>query len=290
MSSPILVTGATGTVGTRLVRLLQAERFAVRPASRHPSGPEAVRFDFTDPTTWGPAFTGVDTLFLVRPPQLANIGRDMAPALAAAREHGVSHVVLLSVQGAGRIPVLPHASLERWLRGSGMDWTFLRPSYFDQNLSTVFTADIRERDQIMVPAGAGRTAFVDAHDVAAVAAAVLADPAAHTGRVWTPTGYQALTYTEVAAQLSAVLGRTITYHRPGALAYLRHARTRLGMDPPMAVATTLIHATARLGAAGHLTDDVRLVTGRDPTTFAAFAHRERSAWQRTAGGAPGPGR
>lgn len=279
MSSPILVTGATGNVGAPLVQLLRAAGATVRPATRHPTGPAGAHFDFTDSRTWAAAFIGVRTLFLVRPPRLANIARDMVPALTAARHSGVSHVVLLSVQGSGHIPVLPHAALERWLRRSGMAWTFLRPSYFTQNLSTVFAADIRDRDQIMIPAGTGRTAFVDAQDVAAAAAAVLLDPAAHAGQIWTLTGAESLTYTEVATTLSTVLGRTITYRRPGTAAYLRHARRVLGMEAGMAVMTAVIHAPARFGAAGHLTDDVRTVTGRPPTSFAAFAHRERVTWE-----------
>lgn len=287
MSGPILVTGATGNVGAPLVTFLRAAGAVVRPAARRPADLEGVRFDFVDPTTWAAAFAGVRTLFLVRPPPLAHIARDMVPALAAARDSGVRHVVLLSVQGAGRLPVLPHAGLERWLRASGMDWTFLRPSYFDQNLSTVFAPDIRDRDQIMVPAGTGRTAFVDAHDVAAVAAALL-NPAAHAGRIWTPTGAEALSYTEVAAQLSTVLGRTITYRRPGAGAYVRHARTTLHMEAGMTAMTALLHTTARLGAAGHLTDDIRTVTGRSPAPFAAFAQRERLAWEPTAAEDHGP--
>lgn len=279
MASPILVTGATGNVGAPLVKILRADGTAVRPASRRLDDPEGVRFDFGDPATWTEAFHGVQTIFLIRPPELANIKRDMIPALRAARMSGVRHIVLLSVQGAGRVPILPHAALERWLRRSGMNWTFLRPSYFDQNLSTVFAADIRDRDQIMVPAGNGRTAFVDAHDVAEVAAVALRNPAAHTGRIWTPTGAESLTYTDVAAHLSNVLGRTITYRRPGMAAYLRHARTTLGMSAGMAITTTIIHTTARVGAAGHLTDDVRTVTGRAPATMAAFARRERRAWE-----------
>lgn len=176
------------------------------------------------------------------------------------------------------MPVLPHAGLERWLARSQMSWTFLRASYFDQNLSTVFAADIRDRGEIVVPAGNGRTAFVDAHDVAALAAAALLDPLRHSHRIWTPTGAEALTYGQVAAVLSQVLGRTITYRRLGIRGYHRHARTVLGFDPGLAVATTLIHATACLGLAGHLTDDVRTVTGRAPTTLAEFAARERAAW------------
>ncbi|MBG6224258.1 uncharacterized protein YbjT (DUF2867 family) [Arthrobacter sp. CAN_A2] len=280
MSSPVLVTGATGTVGRPLVAALRALGVPVRPASRRGTDPEGVAFDFGAPSTWPSAFDGVSTLFLVRPPHIANVARDMVPSLVEARRRGVRHVVLLSVQGADRVPVLPHARLERWLRSSGMSWTFLRPSYFDQNLSTVFAADIRDHDRILVPAGAGRTAFVDALDVASVAAAVLREPGLHRGRAWSPTGREALTYSEVARILSEVLGRPVTYRDPGILGFFRHARTDLGMDAPMAVTTTVIHATARLGVAKHLTDDVRLVTGREPASFRSFVDRERAAWER----------
>lgn len=140
-------------------------------------------------------------MFLLRPPDIARVSRDLMPAVAFGRSVGLRHVVLLSVQGAGQVPVLPHAAAERWLRQSGLSWTFVRPSYFDQDLSGVFAPDIRERDEIVVPAGGSRTAFVDAHDVAEVAAAALLRPSAHTGRVHTPTG-PALTYAEVAGLLS----------------------------------------------------------------------------------------
>lgn len=283
MSSPILVTGATGHVGAPLVTALRAEGAAVRPASRGNSDPDGVRFDFADPATWDAAFDGVRSMYLMRPPQVADVRRDLAPALDRARTLGVRHVVLLSVQGAGRVPVLPHAAAERWLRRSGMGWTFVRPSYFDQNLVTVFGADIRDRDELVVPAGNGRTAFVDAHDVAAVAARALLDPVRHTGRAWTPTGDESLTWYEVAAVLSEVLGRSITYRNPSLRAYARHARGTLGFDPAMTAVTTVIHATARLGVAGHLTDDVRTVTGRVPVPLREFAERERVAWERGPG-------
>ncbi len=273
----ILVTGATGNVGAPLVDELRRAGAAVRPASRRPSAPDGVAFDFRDRATWGPAFDGVEVMFLIRPPDVADAKADLMPAVEYGRSAGLRHVVLLSVQGAGRVPVLPHARAEKWLRGSGLDWTFVRPSYFDQNLSTVFAADIRERDMICVPAGGGRTAFVDAYDVAAVAAAALLDPAAHRQRIWTPTG-PALTYDEVAQVLSAELGRRIRYARPGVLGYARHARDRLHMPPPMIAITTVLHTTARLGLAGFETDDVRAVTGRPPATFAQFAHRERATW------------
>jgi uncharacterized protein YbjT (DUF2867 family) len=286
---PVLVTGATGNVGRPVVRALLAAGRAVRAAQRHPDEPaipgaEAVAFDFTTPATWDAAFAGVDALLLVRPPQLGNVRRDLLPALDAARGAGVRHVVFLSLAGADRLPVLPHARIESWLRGSGLGWTFVRPSYFMQNLSTTHAPDVRA-GVLTVPAGHGRTAFVDAADVAAVSTAALLDPDGHRGRTWTPTGPQALTYHEVGAVLADVLGHPVRYTRPGVPAYWRHARGQ-GMPVGFAAVTTAIYTTARWGLAAGLTDDVRTVTGRPPGDLRAFAERERAAWLPP--GAPAP--
>jgi uncharacterized protein YbjT (DUF2867 family) len=286
--APILVTGATGNVGAGVVRgLLSAGaevRAAVRPSGLHAAGPapggaQVVPFDFTAAPTWRAAFDGVRVLFLVRPPQVGNVRRDLLPAVAAAQRTGVEHVVFLSLQGAARNRVVLHATVEKWLRASGLSWTFVRPSFFMQNLSTTHRADIRDRSEIVVPAGRGRTAFVDADDVAAVAVEALLHPQQHAGRAWTPTGPAALTYGQVAETLSVVLGRPVRYARPGALRYARHARRRLEMPTGMTLVTTAIYSAARLGLAAGLTGDVRQVTGREPSSFRAFAERERDCWQ-----------
>ncbi len=276
----VLVTGSSGNVGRLVVERLLAGGVDLRRADRSAEGAGAVRFDFTDPGTWTDAFAGVETMFLVRPPALGNVRRDLLPAVAAARAAGVAHVVFLSLQGADRIPVVPHATVERWLRGSGMGWTFVRPSFFTQNLSTTHAADIRDRDEIVVPAGDGRTAFVDTADVADVATEALRDPGAHRGRAWTVTGPEALTYAEFAALLSQVLDRPVRYTRPGLLRYLRHARSGLGMPLGMAAVTAAIYTSARLGLAGGLTDAVREVTGRPPTPVGETLRREAQAWHR----------
>jgi len=278
---PVLVTGATGNVGRPAVAALLAAGREVRVATREPggelSGIEPVRFDFTAPHTWPAAFDGVQTMLLIRPPQLGNVRRDLLPAIDAARRLGVRHVVFLSLAGADRLPVLPHAAVERWLRRSGLDWTFVRPSFFMQNLSTTHAPDIRA-GILPVPAGDGRTAFVDADDVGAVAAAALLHPDQHRNRSWTPTGPAALTYHEVAAVLTDVLGHRIHYTRPGPLAYWRRTRDLPGGSSGFAAVTTAIYTTALLGLAAGLSQDVRAVTGRAPGDLRAFAVRERAAW------------
>ncbi|MBC7595818.1 MAG: NmrA family NAD(P)-binding protein [Kineosporiaceae bacterium] len=190
----------------------------------------------------------------------------------------MKHIVFLSLQGAESNAIVPHAKIEKWLRSSGLLWTFLRPSFFMQNLSTTHVAEIRDHSQIIIPAGNGRTAFVDVADIAAVAFEVLTDPENHIGRAWTLTGPAANSYSEVAEILSRELSRTIRYLRPGLGRYAVHARRDLAMPWAMVLITAAIYTVARLDRASGLTDDVRTVTGRPPTSFADFAHRERTVW------------
>jgi uncharacterized protein YbjT (DUF2867 family) len=287
-SSPVLVTGATGNVGRPVVEGLRAAGLPVRAAVRRgpggadlPADVERVPFDFRDAATWDGAFDGVRSLFLLRPPDVTDVRRDLLPAVERAAGGGLEHVVFLSLQGAERNRVVPHARVESWLRSSGLRWTFVRPSFFMQNLSTTHRADVLA-GRLVVPAGRGRTSFVDALDVADVAVEALKDPGAHAGRAWTPTGPEALTYAEVASQLSAALGRPVVYTQPGAVRYARHARRRLGMPWGMVAVTTAIYTAARLRLAGGLTDDVRTVTGHPPRSFLEFARRDAAVWQEEA--------
>ena len=285
-ATTVLVTGATGNVGSQTVELLLAAGVPVRAAassveavrSRFGNRVEAVALDFTDPATWEQAYCRVHRMFLMRPPHLGRPKKQMLPSLEAAKAAGVDHVVLLSLQGAEHNTVVPHHALEVWLRESGLSWTFVRAAFFMQNLTTTHLTDVRDRDTIMVPAGDGATAFVDVHDVAAIATAALLTSEPHRNMSWTPTGPQALTYAEVAGILTDVLGRPISYPRPGLVRYARHARHVLGMPWGMVAVTSAIYTIARLGRAGDLTDDVSVVTGRDPVSFREFAEREAARW------------
>lgn len=172
---------------------------------------------------------------------------------------------------------MPHRKIEDRLRASGMAWTFVRAAYFMQNLSTTHAPEIRELDEIWVPAGRGsRTAHVDARDVAAVAARALMKDG-HEGKAYTPTGPAALTYDEIATILAAELGRPIRYADPGFLAFWHRLRRR-GTPRAMVGVMLGIYTAARLGLAAGITDAVERITGRSPIAFAAFAHDARSAW------------
>ena len=234
MTGQLLVAG-------RPVRAVDLDPAAVRDTF---PGAEAARFDFTDPrpgrsstaSKWSSDAT----------PALSNIARDMVPALEAAKRAGVKHMVLLSLQGAENNKVVPHAKIEAWLRDSGLTWTFVRPSFFMENLSTTHRSDILDRDCLMVPAGKGKTAFVAAHDVASVAAVARESSQSHQQGMDThrPAGVD-------------LLRSGLHPHRPvGASHPLRQARSdpllapchkQLDLPLAMALVTTAIYTVARLG-------------------------------------------
>ena len=278
-----LVTGATGNVGSEVVRLLRGFGSPVRAAVRDPGRfqpdgrVEYVPFDFVRPQTYRRALRGVERLFLVRPPAISKTQRYVNPVIDAAKAAGVGHVVFLSLLGAEKNPVVPHRRIEDHLKASGMPYTFLRPSFFMQNLSTFHREDIRERGEIFVPAGRGKTSFVDARDVAAVAARVLTEPG-HAYTAYPLTGAEALDYYEVAGTFTDVLGRRIAYPDPSVIRFAR-AMLRRGFSPAFVLVMSGIYTTARLGLAGGVTPDTARLLGRPPTTLRRFVEDYRDSWR-----------
>lgn len=278
-----LVTGATGTVGRHVVRHLREHGAPVVAAGRVPKqarellGVPAVRFDFEQPETYAAAFQGIDKLFLVRPPAITRVWQSIFPALEVAQQAGVQHVVLLSLLGAEQNPLVPHRWIEWKLQAMDVAWTFLRPSFFLQNLATTHRADIQKRNTVYVPAGNGRTSFIDARDVAAVGARVLVEDG-HAGKAYALTGGEALTYDEVAVILSDVLGRRIRYADPSPWAFALHMH-RQGHPWSFILVMTGIYLTARFGLADRVTGDLHRVLGREPTSVRQFAIDYADRWE-----------
>jgi uncharacterized protein YbjT (DUF2867 family) len=276
----VLVTGATGTVGGFVRDALADHDCTVRALVRDPdpNDPEEVRFDFEKPETWGWAFEGGKRLFLVRPPAITRVGDSILPAIDAAGRCGVDHVTLLSVLGAEKNPLLPHRRIEKHLEVSDLDYTFLRASFFMQNFDEVHATDIRDHDELFVPAGDGKTSFVDARDIADVAAVTLTE-SGHRNRAYDVTGSEALDYHEAAAVFSDELGREISYPRPGAIAF---GRRWLGRGEPLGFVITMvgIYTTARLGLAGRVTDDVERVLCREPRSLREYVQDYKDNFDR----------
>ena len=285
MNTKILVLGALGNVGAEVVRSLQAQGLAVRAAdldaqavrARFGDTVEAVPFDFTRPETFSAVFEGIEALFLMRPPQISDVRRIMLPALDAAQAAGVRRVVFLSLIGIEKARFVPHYQVEAYLVKSPLRWTFLRCSFFMQNLNTTHREEIKERDEIFVPVGKARTSFIDVRDIGAVAAAALTQPG-HENKAYDLTGPEALDYWQAAEILSQALGRQITYRNPSPLRFLL-AHLRRGTPLMFALVMTGLYLSTRSGMAEPVTGEVERITGRKPRTLRDYARDYAANWQ-----------
>lgn len=283
MTKKILITGATGNVGTEVVRNMRDKasvRIAVLDVSkaRTTLGDDLdyVHFDFLKPETFASAFAGIERVFLVRPPALSNVQRDIAPSIQAAREVGVKQVVFLSLQGVEQNWITPHYKIEQLLRNSGMGWTFLRASFFMQNLSTTHRDEIRESGAITVPVGKAKTSFIDVRDIGAVAARVLSEKG-HENRAYTLTGGETLDYFQAAETMSMILDRRIRYANPSALGFA-WGQIANGRPVGFTLVMTMLYTLTRFGNAAEVTSDVHTILQRAPIRFQQYVQDYRHCW------------
>lgn len=282
----ILITGATGNVGLELLERLQNQQQPViaavtsaENATRLPADTPYRIFDFGDLTTYAGTFDDVDRLFLLRPPQLTDVDHYFRPLVAAAIAAGVQQIVFLSLIGVEQNRVVPHAKIEALLRESGIPYTFLRAGFFMQNLSTTHAADVRDYDDLFIPAGRGKTAFVDVRDLAAVAALVLTEDG-HENKTYALTGAEAFDLETTAAKMSRVLGREIDYSRPSVPRFVWRMWRQRGYNLSHVGVMAAIYTTTRFGMAQTVTTDVRDLLGRKPISIDQFIEDYQTHWQK----------
>ncbi len=284
MTPKILVTGASGNVGSEVVRGLKEKGIPFRVGVFDPQTAQreddphidTVPFDFLNPETYQTAFAGIKHLFLIRPPALANVERDIAPAIRAAIACGVEHIVFLSLQGVENNRITPHYKIEQLILGMEVRYTFLRASFFMQNLSTTQAAEIRDLSEIALPVGKAKTSFIDVRDIAAVAVCALTD-SQHENRKYTLTGSEALDYTQVAEKLSVVLKRPIRYSNPSVFSFVRR-QLAAGRSLGYTLIVAALYTITRFGNAKEITGDVQTILGRPPITFDQFVQDYHQCW------------
>ncbi len=251
----------------------------MRDPAEHQLGDAATtRFDFTRPETFPSAVAGASGLLLVRPPAISDVRPTLCALVDAALAAGLRRVVFLSVLGAERRGYIPHAKVERHLRESRAEWTMLRAGFFSQNLGDVYRSDIRDRSELRVPAGAGRAAFVDVRDLGEAAARCFTEEG-HEGRAYPLTGPEAVAFADVAALLSAELGRKIRYRRASVLGYAAHLR-RQGLPWGQLAVQTILHVGLRFGQAEQVDPTLPRLLGRPAGTLARYISDHRDLWVR----------
>ncbi len=276
MSGPILVCGATGQVGAAVGRALTAQGLAWTGLSRRGgaglAGAQAMKEgDFNDYASLSSALSGIETVFLAcgDDPLQDRLEQQM---IRACRERGVRHVVKLSAQSASLSPPVSfgrlHLRSENALQQSGMTWTILRPVFFMQSL--LFFADSVRGGKLVAATGAGQVAMVDTRDVAEVAAAVLAAPLRHRGRIYTLTGPRAVDFAAVTRLLSQAGGRGVKHISPPAWLARLVLPLASGMPRWQSNMVVELMAAIRTGAQQHVSPDVAALLARPARTLESF--------------------
>lgn len=270
-----LVLGGTGRTGSLVARTLIERGLKARTASRREAD---VLFDWDDPATYAPALQGVDRVYLVTPVLRVTYAGAVSDFLDLAAGAGVRHVTYLSTYGADQAPPevdIRAVELDLARRGA-FTYSLLRPAWVMQNFSDQHLPVID--GAITVPTRGGVEALVDAADIAAVAVETLADPDAHAGAQYAPTGPQALTVSQVADIIADVSGGPVTHNDIDADAWISGA-IAVGIVPAdYAVMLSWLTATISSGNGSRPNHDVEKVTGRPPATFQDFARRNAHAW------------
>ncbi|TGE14681.1 SDR family oxidoreductase [Hymenobacter elongatus] len=282
MSNTILVTGATGTVGTESIKALSNRGLTVR-AGVHSlikgdrlkqlnPDVQLVELDYDKPQTLQVALTGVNRLFLITPfteDQVA-IGQRV---IDAAKQAGVQHIVRLSVAGAAVEPGIQlgrwHREVEKYLEQSGIPFTHLRPGSFMQNFVNYNADSICQEGKIYMPLGEAKVSYIDARDIAATAAQILsADTTEHHGKAYELSGPQALGIAEAAAAIGQATGQPVHY------VDVPEETARQAMDKAptwMRDAMLELYRLSKAGYTANITTTVEDITGCAPHTFEQFA-------------------
>lgn len=277
----ILVIGATGTIGTKLVQQLHQAGVTVRAMTRSrgkaaglSSLAEAVIGDLDDIPSLVSAMRGIDRFFLIT----SSTQQDQN-ALAAATEAGVRHVVKISTQEAGWTPVEGHGhwhkDREDLIRASGLSWTFLRPSMY-MSFALSWAAAVRREGAIRCAGGQGKLSAVDPWDVAAVAKAALTEPC-HENKAYELTGPELVSFGDMADTLAKVLGRPVQ-HLDLTEQQQAEIFTKMGLPKRTVDGLAESFSLIRAGRFAYLTGDVEKATGHRPRSFETWVREHIAAF------------
>jgi len=284
MDNKILLTGMTGNVGSAVVNYLKSINIDfisgvrnIERSKQQDNSIQYIHFDFQDTVTYETALHGVKKVFLVRPPQLTDVRGIFKPFIKKCKEVGVDQIVFLSLLGAEKNPFPPHHKIEKAIVESEIPYTFIRPSFFMQNLSTTHADDIKERDDLFIPSGKAKISFIDTRDIGEIIGRIITEEG-HKNKAYTITGLEAITYFEVADTMTRVLGRKITYSNPSLFKFRKDMIER-GIKKDFATVMMVLYLTTKLGMANHVTNTAELLLKRKPRTIEDFIKDHLDVWQ-----------
>ena len=286
----ILITGATGNIGTEVVHSLSELEneseiiVAVRNAESakkkfsNLSSLSFRLFDFEKQDSFDNAFKDIDILFLLRPPHISEVDKHFQPLLHSAKNNGIDKVVFLSLQGAEKSKVIPHNKIERLIKANGFKYIFVRPSYFMQNLTTTLLPEIQTNQTITLPSGQAKFNWIDVKNIGEVSAVLIKSFEKHVNKAYEITGPENKNFQEVTEILSETLETKINFKSINPISFYFKKR-KSGIANGFAIVMTILHFLPRLQQEPEISDNFNRLTGNKPTTLKEFIEREKEQFK-----------
>lgn len=256
-----LIIGATGKTGARVHRRLDSLGLDVKGASRNGE----VHFDWRTPETWAASLVNVDAVYLTYYPDLAipEAPDDIAKFCALAKIKGVKHITLLSGRGEPAAQVC-----EEIVKNSGLSWTIVRASWFNQNFSEGMFRDFIDAGHIALPVGSVTEPFIDVDDISDVVVASLLEPK-HSGQLYEVTGPELLSFSQLAERFTDVLQRPVNCTQVSLDEFVSSMQHN-GVDPKAIEMLTYLFTEVLDGRNEYIADGVERALGRPAKRFKDF--------------------
>lgn len=282
----ILITGATGNIGTEVVHYLceldkESEIIVavrnVENAKKKFSTLSSLSFslfDFEKQDSFDKAFNDIDILFLLRPPHISEVDKYFQPLLQSAKNNGIEKVVFLSVQGAEKSKVIPHNKIEHLIKSIGFKYIFVRPSYFMQNLTTTLLPEIQKNQTIKLPSGQAKFNWIDVKNIGEVSAVFIKSFEKYENKAYEITGTENKNFQEVTEILSETIGTKFNFKSINPIIFYFKKR-KSGIESGFASVMTILHFLPRLQKEPKISDNFNKLTGKKPTRLKEFIEREK---------------
>ncbi|TGM72092.1 NAD-dependent epimerase/dehydratase family protein [Leptospira mtsangambouensis] len=280
----VFVYGGSGLVGGHLVTELQKQGHEVWAGSRKPESQKSsanlhwVFADSSNLTKGLEVLEQVDAAYFLSPPGQTNQYEILSPWIEKAKQVRLKKIVLMTAMGVDHTPPeAPFRKTEILLEGAGIPWNIIRPNWFMQNFHTFWIAGIKQDQKIYFPGGNAKTSFIDARDIASVAA-VLLTTTKYDNQAFTLTGPESIDHNEVAKHLTNVSGKNIEYVDVDPKVF-ESSLVSAGLSKDYAAFLVMIAGALKEGFSAPILETVKTLTGKNPISFAEYAKDFASSWK-----------
>jgi uncharacterized protein YbjT (DUF2867 family) len=275
----ILVVGGRGTVGTELIKQLKSQGYRTRATTGKPAVTNVkdnVHLNLVTGEGVHAAFEGVDRAFFLSPPGYTDQYALLSPLIQEAKRRGLKKVVMMTAMGANSNEASPFRRAEVDLEKSGLAYNIIRPNWFMQNFNSFWIQQINELGEIQLPAGEAKVSFIDARDIAAVAAKLLTT-SAHDQKDFDLTGHESYNHTQVANAISKATGREIKYVENTPTKFKENLLSA-GLPKDYADFLVLIFGFLKEGYNAGTNNNIKDITGQQPRSLKQYVDDFKNSW------------